>query len=71
MNTDNYTIKAEAKYRRVYQGTKYTLMWRDANDVEHTATSHNFNALQSFARNGFSKIGLLPRQSYRVTVQTV
>lgn len=53
-----FTIDAERQYRRVYQGTQYTLTWVSANGLTHTAKSRNFNKLQRFVTNGFKLEGL-------------
>jgi hypothetical protein len=52
-----FTLTAERMYRRVYQGTLYTLTWTDEKG-EHKATSRNFHNLSRFANNGYSSTGL-------------
>lgn len=64
---ETFTITAERKYRRVYQGTVYTLEWSDSNG-NHKASSRNFHNLARFATNGFSKEGL--RRMWGVTVHS-
>lgn len=54
---ESFNISAERKYRRVYQGTVYTLTWTDATG-EHKAQCRNFNRLMSFASNGYTTVGL-------------
>lgn len=53
---DRYFFTAERQYRKVYQGTLYTLTWTDSDGKDHEATSHNFYNLTRFANNGFSTI---------------
>jgi hypothetical protein len=65
--SENFTVTTERKYRRVYQGTVYTLTWTD-DKGEHKATSRNFYNLVRFATNGFSKEGL--RRMWGVTVHS-
>lgn len=54
-----YTFTAEPRYRRVYQGTTYTLTWTD-DKGEHKATSTNFNRLRRFASGGFKQYDTMP-----------
>lgn len=61
-----YVITAEPKYRRVYQGTLYTVSWITSDGVEHKATSRNFLRLSRFARNGFSLEGLPSQRGIRM-----
>ena len=63
--SENFTVTAERKYRRVYQGTIYTLTWTD-DKGEHKATCRNFHRLAKFAMNGFSTEGLRGMWGIRV-----
>jgi len=64
---ERFTITAERQYRRVYQGTLYTVDWAD-DDGEHQATSRNFYALRRFINNGFSyeNMGWLVKRGVKV-----
>ena len=64
---DRFTITAERQYRRVYQGTLYTVNWAD-DKGEHQATCRNFHHLARFATNGFSTDGLRGAQWWRIEV---
>jgi len=52
-----YSINAEAQYRQVYQGTKYTVSW-EVDGKTKKAESRNMKHLMQFVQNGFSTTGL-------------
>ena len=52
--SDRFFFSAERQYRKVYQGTLYTLNWTDSDGKDHEANSRNFHNLMRFANNGFS-----------------
>lgn len=65
--SESFKIDAERQYRRVYQGTKYTVTWTDA-EGEHKATSRSFNKLMRFINNGYKLDTRLTYRTYGVKV---